>query len=495
PDTADPVAQISVPARSRIFRSGQRLVVAARARGDSEHATRLAVWDLSDPSNPVPEGTFLTDQVRPSGFVRWNTPRHRRAGGCPSCSVAREPGGGAGAPRRRGFRERPTRRVLDYRAAAVDGGLVFATAESNRELKGTRHVVQIEPERRLEIREACSWRERREGGCTYYGGAVHCRYLERPDGTRTPRRCSGTLTKCTIDSQGDRTCEKVGRYAVPTRRGSWSNEVHVRWKTFTFQMLDLSGKSPRLRVPVTMPTSERDVDFLARGSTVYVTHRTPYDKPGDSRPYRRYYVKTVDFSDPARPKIGGSVNIPGKLLAVRGDTLVTRDRLWGEHVAETSIDVLELRDGRAHLKAVRRFRNRRIDSVQIDRHRILVSHEPASAVPESETDGDRAARRLSVLQLDDGLRVSHAPRLPSWADLKRVVRGRALLSVPGGVLAADVGAGLGRTDAEFFPVRRWPADITVEAGQLYMAAGRYGLYRYDLPDVKAVVDRAAELRR
>ncbi len=71
----------------------------------------------------------------------------------------------------------------------------------------------------------------------------------------------------------------------------------------------------------------------------------------------------------------------------------------------------------------------------------------------------------------------------SWAQLRDARSGRALFQVPGGLLVFNLDDPTAPYPQAFFATRGWPRDILVEGRQIIFAAGRYGIYAFDLDTV------------
>src|SRR5690606_9025609 len=120
---------------------------------------------------------------------------------------------------------------------------------------------------------------------------------------------------------------------------------------FEVHVVDLSDPANPERSPVlTFGEHEEGVSMLTRGDTLYVTVKQPVDVLGDPRPHVRYFVRPIDLSEPSRPVIRPAINVPGELLAVRGNTIYTRDMAWGSEFIEFAVARLRLDDNVARLE-------------------------------------------------------------------------------------------------------------------------------------------------
>lgn len=507
PDTADPVTEISIPAGAEVVKSGSHLVVLDAQRTEKTRkigyrdrrvwTTDITVWDFSTPTAPKPVQTLTTDKLHPSYHYGY----YRDYGyGCPTCSVGGAGGAdAAGAPAEagadRGGAYAPYRMSPQVVAGTTSNAVVFLNKVPARKKLGTHHRIYTRPHDDLRRWQSC---RKSSGGyksnCTYYTGREYCYWTVKTDGSKTKTECSGSFRKCTV-SQGHHDCKKVGKSAVPRTETSKSDyPSYDHWVHYEVFSLDLSDASKAtMHGPVTMPKTERDIDHLVAGDSLYVTHRKPYNVPSDSRDYVKYFFKEVNLSNPAKPKAGKSVNIPGRLLSVDGDELITRDYLWGKKIVETSINRLVLNGGKAHLKASHRLKDRRVRHLALDgAGHVMVSHRLAYHAIERSSTGSSGSSNsgsgqepdrstyLSLLNLKQGLKKVGETKIADWASLKGATKQRALFQVPGGLLVVDARTPTSPIPQAFFPTQGWPHRLTVDGNDVYMASGRYGIYEFDL---------------
>ena len=81
---------------------------------------------------------------------------------------------------------------------------------------------------------------------------------------------------------------------------------------------------------------------------------------------------------------------------------------------------------------------------------------------------------------DDTLSILSETFVDSWATLKDAQSGRALFQVPGGLLVFNLDNPSRPYPQAFFPTLGWPTDILVNGRDVLFAAGRYGIYSFDL---------------
>jgi hypothetical protein len=317
--------------------------------------------------------------------------------------------------------------------------------------------------------------------CTYHTGYRYCSQLTRVDGTMEAEVCQGAFYKCDQDASGSSSCVEVPHSSVTTEVHSYGNQQHRYWSHYELSVLDLSNPSaPVLRPKLTMPEQEEAVALVEDGNRLWVNYKQPVRLPGDSRPYVRFFIKPLDLSSPANPALGAAINVPGQLLAAKGDTLLTRDFLWGQTIVESSINKLKLHNGLAYLQGTQRFSNQLVQQVVIDGlSRALVSHDLAW---QACNDGNsQEQHKLSILDISgNSLSLLSTTQVDHWAQLQDVRNNRALFQVPGGLLVFNIANATAPYAQAYFPTRGWPSDLTVHNQDVYFSAGPYGLYKFDL---------------
>jgi hypothetical protein len=70
----------------------------------------------------------------------------------------------------------------------------------------------------------------------------------------------------------------------------------------------------------------------------------------------------------------------------------------------------------------------------------------------------------------------------TWAELRWAAAGLALFQVPGGLLAIDLTNPVSPRPKAWFATAGWPSSLVVAGSNVYVAAGLYGLYAFDLGD-------------
>ncbi len=70
--------------------------------------------------------------------------------------------------------------------------------------------------------------------------------------------------------------------------------------------------------------------------------------------------------------------------------------------------------------------------------------------------------------------------MDAWAQLEGTIAGRALFSVPGGLLVMNLDDPRAPYAQAYFPMNGWAYGIELAGRVALFAAGRFGLHRFDL---------------
>jgi hypothetical protein len=451
PDTATPIATVSLPARAQLFQVGNLAVAVTTTyvenSNPAQYASEVRVFDLTDPTAPQERGSLTTDTIQPSyGYgYGWY-------GDCWDCG-----------------------RYWYYgslEAQVAGNALVFPARQYDSELLGTEHVCYTYPE---DYSSTCWDANGIEVGCNYLSGTITCSRLN--GGAET---CQGEIQRCTWGDDNQWSCVGIDQGSVALQTYCYDQEKRRYWSYLQLSALDLSDPdAPVMGDTLSMPQTEDDTSMLASGTGVYVTYRVPISIPGDARQYVRYYFKKIDYASPQQPAVGPSINIPGELMLVDGSTIYTRDFVWGQNIVESALNRLAVVGGHAYLQARRRFVDQDVQTMMLDgAGHALVSHSLSWYVDNTTA---AAGTRLSILDLvgSDFPKLSEIP-VDSWASLREAKVGRALFTVPAGILVINVQNATAPYPQAYFALQGWPTRLVVANNDIFMPAGSYGMYRFDI---------------
>jgi len=479
PDTSQVVAQIEIPSNAQVRQSGDLLVALTtnytyKESGDGEYESQVRVYDFSNPRQPYLAGSLTTD--RPLGGYGYHDWWYGSSGigmeDCWDCGY----GYGYSSPQ--------------DSVANIESGLVFLQRHTENEFLGNEEycytyateyedcdlvATTVDPEGATDSSSSDDGLSS-ANSCWYYSGSITCRSLAGAE-----PNCSGEIQKCAESESSGWECQSIDEESIPTETNCYEYETYRYWQRFSLDVLDLRDPTePVMAQNIVLPTEEEGVSMLADGSDIWLTFKEPAAVNDDSRQYVRYFIRRIGLQDPQVPVLGKSINVPGELLAINDSTIYTRDNLWGDEIIETSIAKLQLHNGLAYLQAIRVFVNQVVEAVVLDgQDRVLVSHRQAWQAYENETEEN--LQQLTVLDVaSEDLAILAEVDVDSWASLKDARAGRALFQVSGGLLVFNLDDPALPYPQAFFATRGWPQDILVADRDIIFAAGRFGIYAFDL---------------
>jgi hypothetical protein len=322
-----------------------------------------------------------------------------------------------------------------------------------------------------------------EDGCTYWAGQRECHEF---DGE--PEYCLGGFALCTDHLvTPTTTCEPLDpiEQGAPMYTRCYNRTRRRYGYRLEIAVVDLSNPAlPQLRQPIILPAQDEAVGWLAQGTDLWVSSKSPAVVPDDPRHYVRYFVRQLDFLEPSQPAIGPAINVPGELLDVRGHTLYTHDRIWGEEFIESAIAQVQLIADSAYLRNYYELPARKVNEVQIGpRGLVSVSHQHAWRPVEATWDWP-PSQKLTHLQASLGwggagsFSLLASDEMPKRAQLRRVVGHTALLEIPGGVLTVNLANPRQPELGGFVPTVDWPTDILLQRHRLLMSSRYYGVLEW-----------------
>ncbi len=458
PDMAEAVATLEVPTGARLQKVGDLLVATHMAHVPNSdpalYDTTIQAFDLSRPERPVARGQISTQALQPSYYGYYFG-----EGDCFDCWYG-------------GYSLSPD-------AHAVSQAVVFSAQVQEQRLLGNEEICQAWPVDNAYDYNRCWTNMGEPRACTYVTGSRVCRSLNGAE-----PHCTGSFYRCEQDSEGQSECEPIAEERVRLNENCYEHELYRYWQHYRLHVLDLSdADAPALSEAINLPSREESSGIVVEGDALYISHRVPTQVQDDPRPFVRYFVRRLDMADPAAPELGEPVNVPGELLDVtdEGRVLITQDFVWGEEIIEAAINRLTVREGRAFLDARRRFVDAQIHGVAIDeRGNLVVNHQLAWRAWQDNTPQENLMKMTILDVTSPALPVRSEVDVDVWAQLREVRQGRALYAVPEGLLVMNLDDPSAPFAQSYFPVRGWPEGITVDRDDIYFAAGRFGLYRFDM---------------
>jgi len=469
PDTDEPVAEVDVPAGSRLIKAGDDHVVAVQTRYEQRetndenkyepyYVTTAVVLDYSDPASPKRVGELETDEISQS-YYYGHYGYYDVA--CYDCGFW-----GYGG----------------VEAYPLGGDVVFVERIREQELLGQEEVCRTYPDE-----EFLHYEEKPDGGAHqgyyWYSGSISCRSLDGAEPV-----CSGEIRKCGYDADNNVECEPIDPETIKTSERCWTNDRYHYWQRFSFRVLDLSDPAdPTLTEAVELPTEQEALGVFVHGRSVYANWQKPFSVEGLDRPVVQHWFTRVDFSDPSAPVLDDPVNIPGTIVAVgEDDVIFTRDQSWVDDKMVPSVNRLQVQDGLAWLQARHEFEGEYLTSIIYDRRgHLLVSHRTGyyyyyyDYYPGGEQEEQK--QHLSIFDAEaENMPLLSKPEMALWASLRTTAGERALLSVPGGLLVYNYEDAAAPYPQSYFATQGWPTRIAADGDDVWFAAGRYGVVHFDI---------------
>jgi hypothetical protein len=244
------------------------------------------------------------------------------------------------------------------------------------------------------------------------------------------------------------------------------------YANYTFQIVDLGAPAaPKLLPKITMASDEQAVNLVTNGKQLWVNYKKDAPSAVKDQPQVRYYVKLLDLSTPASAVLGNEINIPGQLMSVAGDTLYSFDYHWNATDIDTSLNVSILQNNLAYLQATLPLKGQNLSGMIVDGSKlVVVNYDYASN-----------ATRLSFFTVgSNAITLASSMALDSYPTLKYANAGKLLVQTYEGLLVFDFNQPAMPTAQAFFPAISWNGDVALRNGQLYVAAGTYGIYQFTL---------------
>lgn len=259
---------------------------------------------------------------------------------------------------------------------------------------------------------------------------------------------------------------------APSAAGS---VVSRYWSSYTFQVVDLSNPAtPALLPKISMPEGDESVGLVKSGNTLWINYKKPEANQTTGQPQAKYFVKALDLSVGSAPKLGAEVNIPGQLMAVVGESLYTVDHGWNEKTVNTTLNMLILRDNLAYLQASQPLANQRPTGLMVDGKNIVMTHYDIAA----------SQYALSIYEVANKLFTqTSASALPYYPILREARQGKVLLQSGNGFLLYDISQAQGPFAQAYFPAMNWGGSVTLVGNEVYVPAGAYGIYQFNLATV------------
>jgi len=251
-------------------------------------------------------------------------------------------------------------------------------------------------------------------------------------------------------------------------------QVERYWTSLELDVLDLTTPSAPKLTPVTFAKDEELVGLIGTNDSVYAAFKKPFEVVGDTRAHAKFYFRQVDLRSPSSPVVGNPIHVPGELVGVEGDQLITRDQRWEAQSIDTWIHSARRTGDVISIVASKQFASRAVVNVLLDgAGHVLVSHDSLG-----DDTSDRELDKLSIFRTADLAPLSEVT-IDRWSKLTASARGKAWFSTEGGFVIVSTVNGATPYAQVFFPHTRYIEKPTFLGDTLLLASGPYGLRALD----------------
>jgi len=173
--------------------------------------------------------------------------------------------------------------------------------------------------------------------------ARHCR-IEIFDVTKVAAaKKVATLVETTL-CNGGRSLSDQPAFSTPhalvyaRHEHHYATPTEVTASSLAFNTLDLREPAqPVIRGPFRTPEGEYVLRAFGDGVRMVYGFRVALPAANQAQPVGRFYIRFVDFSDPAAPSFGEPIATRGELIGWNGDMLYVREAQWRGETAEYNV--------------------------------------------------------------------------------------------------------------------------------------------------------------
>ena len=262
-----------------------------------------------------------------------------------------------------------------------------------------------------------------------------------------------------------------------------------RYQVVNIEILNLEDPDQ----PVFADTIEIDKDqnmlyqgFISDDSSIHINYSMPVEVEDTENSYSRYYFQSINLNNVNNPEFGPEINIPGSLRLLDGSRIVTEDFSWREssnYDLIHSLAVLNVQEDRAVLQAIRTFDTDVMETVFLDADYAYIIQDEDYYYNDNMYTGRSSnfGSNMIIIELDDPemAEISNI-ELDRWSNLKMVDKNKAFFSVNGGLLVVDLSDITLPAAQAFLSLKGWPQSVIVNTDKVFVPAGVYGLYLFDL---------------
>ncbi|MBN2360808.1 MAG: beta-propeller domain-containing protein [Deltaproteobacteria bacterium] len=248
-------------------------------------------------------------------------------------------------------------------------------------------------------------------------------------------------------------------------------------------VVDLANPdAPRLASSIELDDVHWAWGLRASGRQVYLSDYTAYERDGYW--WARYNLLPIDVTDAGDPVLGDRINIPGYVVALKGDTVFTVEGYYNRDYSEyrSWLHALQIFDGAAYLQSSVRLPGYAYH-VAIDGNAAFTTSNDYQEVMADDRVQYVYRTTLTAIDISDihHLDLAGSAEVPTnWGYLRKVESGRAFVSGGAGLYAFDVRDIEAPRFESFFRTWGWVMDIVLQGTKAYLPSGYYGVQVLDL---------------
>lgn len=241
----------------------------------------------------------------------------------------------------------------------------------------------------------------------------------------------------------------------------------------SFSVIELSKVAQPVLLPkITMAADEETVTTLQNANSLWLNYKKLQKETGPKgEALVKYYVKELNFGVAGTVIQNQEINIPGKILGISGNQFYTLETNFESTTWESTLHRLLTQNGLAYLQSSINLGNQMATSLMIDGDLVALT---------AYSYRDYQYKTSIFQSRDKELTLRSTIDSKNSADLKYFSKGKLLIENGYGLLLYDITQVNSPTAKAYFPANTWYGNLQVINNDIYLAAGPYGIYQFNL---------------
>ncbi|MBC3873797.1 beta-propeller domain-containing protein [Undibacterium flavidum] len=248
------------------------------------------------------------------------------------------------------------------------------------------------------------------------------------------------------------------------------------WSNQNFQVLNLEDVNHPVLLPkISMAKDEENVDVIQNGSSLWVNYQKAQQQLGPNGELQsKYFVKELNLTAPANPRLGKEINIPGQLMAIVGDQFYCLEYSTVGRNIEPSLHMLIVQNNLAYLQATVNLSGKYPTGLLADSNAVVLT----------SMDSSNYQNRMDIyaVPVKDFALQSTTP-LESGANSAILRPGRLMVLDWYGLFLYDISQIKTPKIRAYFPVISWNGNLSVVNKDIYLPASYFGVYQFNLDTI------------